>query len=477
MSAFIELGLVGLLTITRKWLSSSEIFSSILFALPYVFAYALGTRIALDLQFDNHAPTGQPFKSQIDDLPNTPIVGNLQLPALFISLAVAAATLLLCGLYGALQNMAAPSDQRKLAVKSCQKRASHTGWAASLNFRKVVTKLSAVALPFYAASIIGGARVALIVLVALFSKILTLDDGDRAWTDIKGWKQLLQYRHWTLLSISAQALSDYVSHAHLVGKAAYATGFLALTISIFALPPPFPSTIRAGPNYEADGPPASGSVVLSSGFETPSIPEVASLKKSTISPLVSSPDEISSTLQAGVASALLCVLTFLLSSISANNLHFFTYGWYILSCCTASACLLLAQPKSVQENKGLGVLAGAMTSTIISYAYDPDIWRLLIIEGFLISLSFLAIQIDMPTLFQSTPKRNQQFDSGHHHSTSHHTHKEAHSRLTRFLLETFQHPPLLHSILAEKDSRRIFYFMRFVVGSTTHRRYTDRKSV
>ncbi|KAI4221495.1 MAG: hypothetical protein L6R36_006867 [Xanthoria steineri] len=34
-----------------------------------------------------------------------------------------------------------------------------------------------------------------------------------------------------------------------------------------------------------------------------------------------------------------------------------------------------------------------------------------------------------------------------------------HSRITQYLLESFQHRPLLHSILIEKDSRRIFYFM------------------
>ncbi len=37
--------------------------------------------------------------------------------------------------------------------------------------------------------------------------------------------------------------------------------------------------------------------------------------------------------------------------------------------------------------------------------------------------------------------------------------REHSSPLTRFLLTRVQHWPLLHSILAEKDSRRIFYFM------------------
>lgn len=35
------------------------------------------------------------------------------------------------------------------------------------------------------------------------------------------------------------------------------------------------------------------------------------------------------------------------------------------------------------------------------------------------------------------------------------------SVVTRFLLNRVQQWPLLHSILAEKDSRRIFYFMRY----------------
>ena len=40
--------------------------------------------------------------------------------------------------------------------------------------------------------------------------------------------------------------------------------------------------------------------------------------------------------------------------------------------------------------------------------------------------------------------------------------REHTSPLTRYLLTKVQSWPLLHSILAEKDSRRIFYFMRYV---------------
>lgn len=50
-------------------------------------------------------------------------------------------------------------------------------------------------------------------------------------------------------------------------------------------------------------------------------------------------------------------------------------------------------------------------------------------------------------------------DHHHHH---HHEHSAQRSRFTTFLLKYAAKWPLLHAVLAEKDSRRIFYFMRFV---------------
>lgn len=54
-----------------------------------------------------------------------------------------------------------------------------------------------------------------------------------------------------------------------------------------------------------------------------------------------------------------------------------------------------------------------------------------------------------------------------HREIPHTAHGENHSRLTQYLLQTFQHRPLLHSILVEKDSRRIFYFMWYVSSTRT----------
>lgn len=446
---------------SRKWITSPEVFSSILVALPYVFVFVLNNQLASNLLLPNPSPIDQPLESQTSALPTKPAVGHLPLPTLCVSFAVATGTLILCGLVGMVQQMFTSPDRRKDSLKSSQKRDTPAGRGITLNTRRMVEKLSAVALPFYAASILGGARVTLIILLAISSKILTLEDGGTTLTTVKGWKELLQYRRWTLASILAQALYDFSRYISPVGNAAFATGYLALVLSIFALPPPFPSIIRVVSGSEEGVPSASGSVVLSSGFETPQAPEFSVLKKSTISPLISSPEETVATFLAGGASAALCMLTLLFSNIDADAFHPPVYGWYFLTCCTASTCLLVAQPKSLQENKGLGILTGAVLSSVISYLFDADLWHLVVFQGGLIALSFLATQIDAPTVISSIPKAQQHTDPGHNRAASHSVHIEGHSRITGALLGIFQHRPLLHSILVEKDSRRIFYFMRF----------------
>lgn len=52
----------------------------------------------------------------------------------------------------------------------------------------------------------------------------------------------------------------------------------------------------------------------------------------------------------------------------------------------------------------------------------------------------------------------------HGHSHSHSSSLEPRSKFTGLLLPMVQRWPLLHTILAAKDSRRIFYFMRYVTA-------------
>jgi zinc transporter 5/7 len=53
----------------------------------------------------------------------------------------------------------------------------------------------------------------------------------------------------------------------------------------------------------------------------------------------------------------------------------------------------------------------------------------------------------------------------HSHSHHHHEHSAPRSKFTGLLLQYTPRWPLLHAVVVDKDSRRIFYFMRYVPDS------------
>jgi solute carrier family 30 (zinc transporter), member 5/7 len=65
-----------------------------------------------------------------------------------------------------------------------------------------------------------------------------------------------------------------------------------------------------------------------------------------------------------------------------------------------------------------------------------------------------------PALSEVLPYEPPSYHNHHGHTHDHTPAVEPKSRFTNFLLPFVLRWPLLHTILAEKDSRRIFYFMR-----------------
>ena len=75
-----------------------------------------------------------------------------------------------------------------------------------------------------------------------------------------------------------------------------------------------------------------------------------------------------------------------------------------------------------------------------------------------------------PEIYESPAQNVKHSHHDHEHKIHDHVHKHGHphghkheskSKFTNMLLPMVQNHPLLHTILAEKDSRRIFYFMRW----------------
>lgn len=88
----------------------------------------------------------------------------------------------------------------------------------------------------------------------------------------------------------------------------------------------------------------------------------------------------------------------------------------------------------------------------------------------------------MPVKYQLPEYTEPACDHGHGNGHAHsHAHAAAHAHdgsadksfLTRLILDSFTEWPLLHAIVVEKDSRRIFYFMWYVPSPLITRTTAD----
>lgn len=73
-----------------------------------------------------------------------------------------------------------------------------------------------------------------------------------------------------------------------------------------------------------------------------------------------------------------------------------------------------------------------------------------------------AATFDAAGMYEPPTAASSQANSHSHH----HDHAAERSRFTALLLPYTSRWPLLHAVLADRDSRRIFYFMRFVTALT-----------
>ncbi|KAL8871132.1 MAG: hypothetical protein Q9174_002976 [Haloplaca sp. 1 TL-2023] len=444
----------------KKWVTLSELLSSMLVALSFTCVSVLYSYIEVPPSNGDRLPVGR----TLELFGNRPYPGTLKgfaMPsALFLTFAVTAVTLIAVGLIGKLSTVptASPSKASSVSSGASKDAASWSGKKLMSTGRKTTETLSSLALPLYAALALGGSRVALILLMATFAKIMTLENKATALNDLKGWKQLFYYRRWTIMSILMQAVLDFGNPILPSNYSALATGYLALMVSILIIPPPFPSINRDASIRKDFSKPSSASVVLSSGFETSSATNVSSLKQSTITPLLCTPDAVSITLQAGLCSAVFSFLAFASSTLVLGAISSGIIAWTVLTIIVTSLCLLQVQLQSLQENIGIGVLIGGFFSSLASQLLLDKDWRLLACQSVVVCLSVIATHADTRSAHGTSAGLSQNHSGSHHHTTSH-VHNEEHSRFTKYLLATFQHRPLLHSILVEKDSRRIFYFM------------------
>ncbi|KAL9102544.1 MAG: hypothetical protein Q9163_002323 [Psora crenata] len=429
--------------LSRPWITIKEVISAVLLSLPCALASLVFEAGIVPWSSSHSALNAEPLN----------IDGNLKPvePALLSPLA------LVCGLAGL--TMAAIGLRGKLsqAVGSVGRNAgsSISGKLKDLGYgelvRRVLGRALAIGLPFFATSQLGGARVANIMLVALVSNITAVEDEHRELSSLKEWKCLLSYRKWTAASILLQAVSDVSGLTSRLPLLRIGLGYFTLAVAVFAFPLPLPSSGPRASPINSDNP-----IPPRSSWRAPSASDAAAPRMSTVSPLLSTPEDVDLTLGTAVILGILTYIFSLLGGPSAGATSTHKLAWSVLSACTAALALTFTESTSLRSSRGLGSVLGSLGSALLITAFHKDAWSGFVYQSILISVSFLAIYLDTRTTSSTSVHSDHRHQHRHKSRT---TEVAGASRFTNYILQRVQPWPLLHTIVVEKDSRRIFYFM------------------
>ena len=399
-------------------------------------------------------------------------------PDLLSTCAVTAGTLLLVGGTARIRGLFSGSPEPKPGAIGHRRTGSIQAKIMTIGgIRKILAISFSIGLPFYTTLKLGGVETGLVLLTALVTDLM--GSGDKLnLASTGGLKRLLKSRRWTMAAISLQAIYNLAILNSGTGLADRFSGLVALSLCVLILPPPFPahSSKKDYITSPAEPPPSSGTSILTTLKEIPTTSS-AILPDPKVSSLTLSPNDIDLTLAAGTLTGLLTIVPYVFSSIpSASAISMNLVGGGIFTIITAALSLTMAQPQSLRESRGIGLLIGSLTSCSLLQLLGPTPW---IISAFQAALIFLFSAATIKDTHSS--RSSTHHTHGHGHGHSHHEHPDKHlghhdepSRFSKYVLGSSQKWPLLHSILVEKDSRRIFYFMMYVTPMILMRCRADR---
>lgn len=288
----------------------------------------------------------------------------------------------------------------------------------------LVSQIISVGMPMFAALKIGGFLVAFTLLLATASGVPTAFERDPR-------KKERYTRKMLSVALLAVAVISSVVILNKPWDSSPIMGYIALLGSIFVVPPPFPSLRSNGPI------PEPGLVVpqaKSSGHDHSAVVVTADAPLALIS---------------GASLALLTI-------IFNRGLAFDTSDLVYIGIPTGlfAVSLMTSQPESLRSPAKSGLAAFAGTAALLCAPHSQD--DLLVVYS-------TRVMFAMAAFFASRRDDSHLHVDAHAHNHSHgHSHSHATSEATgisKWLLQKSESYPLLHSILKEKDSRSIFYFM------------------
>jgi zinc transporter 5/7 len=423
-----------------SWLGLPEALTALLIPLPFLLASlaypgSIGRTSKLPSTLSEAVAESTPELESVDVTPSH---------SLLHALALSSATLLLVGIIAKVNSSLQPLDRRKEKGAFNLKNAP----------KRVASNIVSVLLPFYASLQLGGAKTAIVLLVAVAAGIGALDQKPGKHTPWDDIRRTLRTRKVTCGALLLGMAADIMTSGNTMGSL---MGHAALLLSMLIVPPPLPT--------------AGWSIVTepqSQGSYMSQTPSRASLPKPS-SPLINTTENQLLTIASGLA---LVVVTILYSFVSSTPSAFShqTLGFSASSVASATATVFFSLPASLRSPKAIGLKLGGLVIAAFSFWEHYSAGYIFIAFPWACAMLVGAVSVDARSPVPHTHDHSHaghKHAHGHDHSHAHEHHLHGnHSRISAFLIARATPGSIIHSVLIEKDSRRIAYFGVYVHAQT-----------
>ncbi|KAF2267364.1 hypothetical protein CC78DRAFT_558830 [Lojkania enalia] len=427
---------------SKSWVELPEALTALLIPLPYLFAsLAYPSVIAQYRRLSS--PLSHSTEQHLDIAAMDTRPPSLQTlpnrsPLLHAS-TLSSTTLILISIISKIRTILdQPLDRRKSFGSSEQNNiALDILWEPSSVVR-ILTNILSVLLPYYAAMQLGGAKTSLVLLAATAGGLGALDKKPGKHSPWDALKRTFRTRKATIGTVLLVLLLDVLNSSEHPGTL---LGHLALTTSILAIPPPLPMT---GWSLKTD---------LKTGTDSRmSLPRASS-------PLVNTHQDTLLTFVAGVILTVIAIFSSIISSTSPSTTH---HAILFSTCSVASVAALVffSFPSALRSQKKLGLVLGSVLIGLFGLWQSSTSWESWVFFPLTCASIVGAVLFDTASPFISRPHSHSHSHSGHkHHHEDHDHHLHGHhSKVSQFLIAQCTPGSVVHSIMIEKDSRRIAYF-------------------
>jgi zinc transporter 5/7 len=428
---------------SSSWFSLPEALTALLVPLPYLLASAAYSSNDDSTTEDGFPPLSAYAKLQQSVLTSTSDLPSKALPkpsGFVEACQLASGTLLLVGILAKVRAHERTLDRRK---EQGAVRQAHVALDIS-TLKSIVTRSMSVGLPFYAAMKLGGMRTGLVLLVAIAANLTCTDSLKKP--SMSQWAQQAMSTKFTMAAILISAFLDFAGLTIHTSTADLLLGYLSLAIAVTCLNPPLPTP--SGPSSRP-----SARIVSSSA------PRSLTWNASS---LTCSTGDVNLTLLSG---GVLSFVTIASSVVIGKSPSLVPTSVILstLSIASATAANLFAQPASLRSPAKAGLGLGCLLTASCAFLFSPALWPGTICNGGLSALGFAGVIFDTSSS-SSSGDHSHDHDHAHNVNTRHHHPAEGqYSPFTKLVLSNCEPGSLVHSIIIEKDSRRICYFTWYVV--------------